>query len=148
MSSRPRDIIVDIDGTLADCLHRMHFIRGKRKKWKKFFANAAMDKPRIEVVSQVRELARQYHIHLVTGRPESYRQQTEKWLRHYRIPFQSLHMREDGDYRSDDTVKQEILDRYFDKENIELVIDDRPRVIRMWQSNGLRVLDVGDGIEF
>jgi hypothetical protein len=148
MTSERRDIIVDIDGTLADCSHRMHFIRGKRKKWKQFFASAHLDKARIEVVSQVRELARQYNIHLVTGRPEIYRQQTEKWLAYYRIPFNSLHMRDDGDYRSDDVVKQEILDRHFDKENIELVIDDRPRVIRMWQSNGLQVLDVGDGIEF
>jgi uncharacterized HAD superfamily protein len=148
MTSERRDIIVDIDGTLTDCSHRMHFILGKHKNWKKFFASASLDKPRIEVISQVRELARQYNIHLVTGRPESYRQQTEKWLAFYRIPFNSLHMREDGDYRSDDVVKQEILDYQFDKENIELVIDDRPRVIRMWQSNGLRVLDVGDGIEF
>jgi hypothetical protein len=148
MSKERRDIIVDIDGTLADCSHRIHYIRGGRKKWKKFFACASLDKPRIEVVAQVRELAKQYNIHLVTGRPETYRQQTEKWLNHYRIPCDSLHMREDGDYRSDDVVKQEILNRHFDKDNIELVIDDRPRVIRMWQSNGLRVLDVGDGIEF
>src|SRR5215208_5359074 len=97
-----RDIIVDIDGTLADCLHRLHFIKGRRKKWKKFFACASLDKPRIEVVMQVRELAQQYNIHLVTGRPESYRKQTEKWLSHYRIPYVSLHMREAGDYRSDD----------------------------------------------
>lgn len=148
MSQTQKDIIVDIDGTLADCSHREHFIRGKRKKWKKFFEAASKDQPRIDVVAQVRQLANHHKIHLVSGRPEEYRQQTLKWLSHYRIPFESLHMRENGDYRSDDIVKQEILDRCFDKDNIELVIDDRPRVVHMWKSNGLKVLDVGDGVEF
>jgi uncharacterized HAD superfamily protein len=148
MSQASRDILVDIDGTLADCSHRLHYIRGRRKKWKRFFACAHLDKPRVEIVKQVRELAHQHHIHLITGRPETYRQQTEEWLKAYRIPYRSLHMREDGDYRPDDIVKQEILNRHFDKDKIELVIDDRPSVIRMWQRNGLRVLDVGDGQEF
>jgi uncharacterized HAD superfamily protein len=148
VSPSPKDIIVDIDGTLADCSHRLRFIRGKRKQWTKFFALASKDKPRVEIVCRVRELARQHRIHLVTGRPEEYRQQTLKWLSHYRIPFVSLYMRESGDHRPDDVVKQEILDLCFDKNNIGLVIDDRPRVVRMWQSNGLEVLDVGDGVEF
>jgi hypothetical protein len=148
MSQTQKDVIVDIDGTLADCSHRQHFIRGKRKKWRKFFEAASKDRPRIDVVAQVREFAKQYKIHLVSGRPEEYRQQTLKWLAHYRIPFESLHMRENGDYRSDDVVKQEILDLCFDKDNIEFVIDDRPRVLRMWENNGLKVLDVGDGVEF
>jgi hypothetical protein len=57
-------------------------------------------------------------------------------------------MREDGDHRPDDEVKEDILNTHFDKGRIELVIDDRPRVIRMWQRHGLKVLDVGDGVEF
>src|SRR6185503_21363042 len=101
--------------TLADCSHRQRFIRGRRKKWKKFFEAASKDRPRIDVVAQVRELANHHKIHLVSGRPEEYRQQTLEWLSHYRIPFESLHMREDGDYRPDDIVKQEILDLGFDK---------------------------------
>jgi uncharacterized HAD superfamily protein len=148
MTAAPKDVIVDIDGTLADCSHRLHYIRGKRKKWQKFFACAGLDKPRIEVLQMVRQLSQLHNIHLVTGRPEQYRKETEKWLRHYRIPYVSLHMREEGDYRADDIVKQEIFDRHFEKANIELVIDDRPRVIRMWESKGLKVLDVGDGVDF
>lgn len=148
MSRLQKDVIVDIDGTLADCAHRNHYIRGRRKKWKKFFDSASLDKPRLDVLRQVRELSRQHRIHLVTGRPEQYREQTLKWLNRYRVPFDSLHMREGGDHRPDDLVKEEILHAHFDKDQIELVIDDRPRVIRMWQRNGLAVLDVGDGVEF
>lgn len=66
MSEEARDVIVDLDGTLADCSHREHFIRRGRKKWKKFFDAARFDKPRPDVLNQVRELARRHRIHLVT----------------------------------------------------------------------------------
>ena len=33
------DVVVDLDGTLADCTHRLHHIRGRRRKnWDAFFA--------------------------------------------------------------------------------------------------------------
>lgn len=57
-------------------------------------------------------------------------------------------MRRAKDSRPDTEVKQDILDQYFKKELIDVVIDDRPSVIRMWRSNGLEVLDVGKGEEF
>ena len=57
-------------------------------------------------------------------------------------------MRRAGDFRPDDIVKQEILDRRLRKEDIKLVVEDRPRVIGMWRRNGLEVEDVGDGVEF
>jgi hypothetical protein len=52
-------------------------------------------------------------------------------------------MRKASDFRPDDVFKQEILEKHFKKENVELVIEDRPRVIRMWQRNGLRVQEAG-----
>ena len=60
-------------------------------------------------------------------------------------------MRAGGDYRHDDIVKQEILNSilgWIPKEQIEYVVDDRPRVIRMWRANGLLCHDVGPGTEF
>src|ERR1044071_3698945 len=63
MSQTHKDVILDIDGTVADCSHRQRFIRGKSKKWKKFFEAAQKDQPRIDVVAQVRELANLYRIH-------------------------------------------------------------------------------------
>ncbi len=58
-------------------------------------------------------------------------------------------MRRSGDKRPDTEVKQQIYDTYFkDKYNIAYVIDDRPSVIQMWRSNGLEVIDVGEGVDF
>jgi hypothetical protein len=57
-------------------------------------------------------------------------------------------MRKASDFRPDDVIKQEILEKHFKKDNVELVIEDRPRVIRMWKRNGLKVQQVGTGEEF
>lgn len=141
-------IIVDIDGTLADITHRRHHIDRKRKRWGKFFQAMDKDLPIPEVAARVRQLSQDHTIILVTGRPEDYRGQTEAWLKKFKIPYQALYMRKSGDFRSDDIVKQEILNQHIKKENVRLVIDDRPRVIRMWRENGLEVEDVGDGVEF
>jgi hydroxymethylpyrimidine pyrophosphatase-like HAD family hydrolase len=141
-------VVVDIDGTLADITHRRHHIEGRRKKWGKFFKEMDRDLPIPEVAAKVRALSRDHTIILVTGRPDDYREVTEQWLKQHKIPYQQLYMRKAGDFRPDDIVKQEILDRHLDKEEIKLVIEDRPRVIRMWRRNGLEVEDAGDGLEF
>jgi len=73
---------------------------------------------------------------------------TEKWLKKHGITYQAIYMRRADDKRSDTLVKQEILDRYLPKNKIRAVIDDRPSVIKQWKSNGLIVIDVGDGKEF
>lgn len=51
-----------------------------------------------------------------------------------------------ADRRDDTVVKKEILD-LLPKERIAFVIDDRPRVVRMWKENGLRVIPVAGQCE-
>lgn len=143
-----KDVICDIDGTLCDISHRLHFVKGEKKDWNSFFAEIDKDAPRINIIDTVKELSKEFTIVLVTGRPERLKRETMRWLNRFNIPYETLIMRKDRDTRADDIIKQEILDSYFDKDMIELVIDDRPRVIRMWQANGLKVEDVGSGVEF
>lgn len=141
-------VVVDIDGTLADISHRQHYIKGKRKRWQKFFQAMDKDLPVPAVAAKVRMLSQDHTIILVSSRPNDYRKLTEEWLNKHKIPYQQLFMREPGDFRDDEVVKQEILNTSLNKGEIKLVIDDRPRVIRMWRRNGLKVEDVGDEIEF
>lgn len=142
------EVIVDIDGTLADIEHRRHFVEQDKKDWKSFFEAMGDDPVREEVLGEVRELSKSHDIVLVSGRPERYKQETLEWLDKHNVPRVTLLMRGMNDSRPDDIVKEEILNNYFVKSKIFLVIDDRPRVIRMWQRNGLNVKDVGDGVEF
>jgi len=147
--SDKKDVICDLDGTLADIKHRLHFVKGSvHKDWHAFFSDIPHDLPRSDVLDKVIELQKRYNIVIVTGRPEDYKEVTLEWLHKFGIPYETIIMRRKGDTRNDDIIKKEILDTYFDKNKVELVIDDRPRVIRMWREEGLTVEDVGTGVEF
>lgn len=144
-------VICDLDGTLCDLNHRLHHVKGEKKDWKSFFKELHKDTPNPKVAEMLQTADREGKtVVFVSGRPEEYKEQTLKWLyKHHFNFFHTIIMRRSGDSRDDDIVKEDILNTYFpDKSKIELVIDDRPRVIRMWERNGLKVIDVGSGVEF
>lgn len=75
--------------------------------------------------------------------------QTHNWLYNHSIPYDEFYMRNNGDKRSDTIVKKEIYEEHIKgKYNIIGVVDDRPKVVRMWELQGLKVLKCGPGIEF
>ena len=130
-------VICDVDGTLA--------IRDGRGPFD--FAKVGTDQPNHDVVRLVQIIASAgLSVVYLSGRPESCRGATETWLQlHVGVPG-ALFMRENGDVRSDEEVKRELLDRAVaDHEEILLVIDDRDRVVRMWRDLGLTCLQVADG---
>lgn len=145
-------VICDLDGTLADCTHRLQCLQQEPKDWQGFFSGIAGDTVRADVRDMVKTYAGEgYEIFLVSGRPDNYKEQTIRWLcRHCPdLTCRALFMRRAGDHRPDTVVKEEILMRHFpDLAWISYVIDDRPVVIRMWKTHGLEVIDVGKGIEF
>lgn len=143
-------IICDIDGTVADIRHRLHYLSSTPKDWDGFFAAIPGDKPRDDVIRMVRFFADLGStVVFVSGRNEECRAATEAFLAQYAPPYAALFMRRTEDRRPDTDVKEEILHTYFaDLSTIRLVIDDRPSVIRMWRSHGLNVADVGTGEEF
>lgn len=141
-------IVFDIDGTLADCNHRLRHIRNKPKNWKKFFDEMANDTPIKPMVDACRTLwldELQTHTTLiVTGRPDSYRHQTGTWLADHNIGWNDLYMRKAKDHRPDYVVKEEILGEIVEKygRKPDLVFEDRPQVIEMWRRNGIFTVDV------
>ena len=144
-------VIVDIDGTVADCTHRQHFVQNVQKKdWKGFFSQLHLDTPRKEVYEDACEVARENdaEIVFVSARPEDYREGTERWLRDNKMDYIALVMRRKGDSRPDTDVKRDIYNRYLKQYDVVKVFDDRPAVIRMWEAEGLDVEDVGNGEEF
>lgn len=139
-------IIVDLDGTLCDTTHRNCFVDttgNKKKQWGKFFAGMADDALRDEMKSLIDDTHPDCDVVIVTGRPDSYKKVTLDWLSQYGIRYNAIYMRRANDRRPDTVVKQEILDNYLPKEKIVMVYDDRGSVIKMWQSNGLPVTNMG-----
>lgn len=137
--------IVDIDGTLADCEHRRHFIDGKRKDWDGFFADAHNDTPFEHMQRLLQDL--DANVVYVSGRPERLRTVTEDWLVKHGFPFPRwLYMRKDGDRRPDTDIKLELLAVVQAKHGrITMAFDDRDSVVEMWRENGVPCAQVAKG---
>lgn len=138
----PKAIIVDIDGTLAKMSDRSPY------DWHR----VDEDEP-IEAVIIAVHAAAQFNrrVIVMSGRDESCRAITEKWLTHcLGVSWKELHMRPEGDNRKDDLVKYELFNSYVrDRYHVDYVLDDRPQVCRMWRKLGLFVFQCGDpAVEF
>ena len=148
------DVIFDIDGTLADCTHRLHYIKSKPKNWPAFMRGVYED----TVIEPIAIIARGWalgnRVILCSGRSDDVREETERWLHdklwgHWGNKHAALYMRKSGDYRSDDIVKEEMLDHMLaDGYRPVVAIDDRLRCINLWKRRGLLVLAVNGGGDF
>lgn len=144
--------IFDIDGTIADCRHRVHHIKGIDKPdWEAFDRDGPNDKPIWEIITVLGALYRAgYTILLATGRAERGREYTEQWLSDHGIEYHDLIMRPENDHRPDTIVKKEVLDAWLREndltpEDIKAIFEDRARVVDMWRTAGYRVLQVDPG---
>lgn len=150
--SKNRCILVDLDGTVADCQHRRHFVDGTDgpKNWDKFFDPKLVAKdPVIPIVRDaVVRLGTLWPVFYVTARREDLRYTTIDWLRKnglWFFPYRLL-MRKNGDRRDDTDVKRDILND-LRAEGYEPIaaVDDRAKVVAMWRSEGLTCFQVAEG---
>lgn len=82
---------------------------------------------------------------MLSGRDESAREKTEKWLQKNAVPYDKLLMRKIGDNRADSIVKSEIYHNEIEPKFAVLgVFDDRPSVVNQWRKLGLRVAQLGN----
>ena len=141
--NKPDCIIVDIDGTLAHMNGRSPYDYTK-------VDTDVVDPVVADIVRRYRTVdimeENQLYVIIVSGRDDSCRDVTRKWLEDNYIPYDELHMRKTDDDRDDRIVKKEIFDAWIkDRYNVKFVLDDRNRVVEMWRSLGLKVLQVGEG---
>ena len=144
------DIIFDIDGTLADCSHRLHFIQSKSKNWKAFFDGMEHDIP-IEPTCKIAYCIHRNYNNIIfcTGRPETHRKQTRMWLAQRLGEWTDgcrLFMCQDGDHRPDYEAKEEMLQKIRDCGlDPKVAFEDRDQVVDMWRRNGLICYQVSNG---
>lgn len=171
-------IVCDIDGTVSDSAHRVHYLEGEKKNYAEFFSNAVNDLPHLHVIQmlkinqkELREIGstksdgavskkeqlfleefKPAKVLFLTSRPTEYYLDTAEWLHKY-IPKDvewSLIMRPIRDARPDVEFKKEVIQSVFGNSDayVALAIEDRPRCVKMYRSMGIRTIDVGDGIPF
>jgi hypothetical protein len=136
--------ICDIDGTVAINTGRSPY------DW----AAVSSDAPNKPVITVVRALAAKTTIIFMSGRMEQCRSLTRQWLHTYvcdpateLCSTAPLLMRRDGDTRPDQVIKRELFKRRVQGLfEVEGVIDDRSKVVRMWREQlGLTCLQVAPG---
>ena len=137
---RSKVIICDIDGTLA--------LLGDRDRYDPTTGEDTLNYP-IANILQVydNQTVLPVDLILITGREDSYRDYTEKWLHKYGITnYKALYMRKTGDFRKDFVVKKELYEKYI-KSTYEVlfILEDRDQVVKMWREEGLTCLQVAYG---
>lgn len=156
-SARPIAVF-DIDGTVANCQHRLHHIKptdGSKKNWPAFNAEAIKDEPILEMIRLVRLLSQTHDIIFLSGRDVSIGISTEGWLDQHLDGredigrpdvsiYKHLFLRQSGDSRKDFEYKLEILS-YIPQSRVEFIFEDRDQCVRAFRDEGYRVLQVADG---
>ena len=142
-------IVFDIDGTIADCTHRLHHVKKDNPDWKSFFEECVNDTPIESMCDMSIVLSQYYDIVFCTGRSEECREHTEKWLNKH-VNTNTVLMRKEGDHRPDHVVKKELLEDYLKKQNLTkdhvvTIYEDRQSVVDMWRDNGYHVCQVAKG---
>jgi predicted kinase len=135
--SLPSAMIVDIDGTLADMGTRDPFA----------WPLVGDDTPRAQVVKFVKErVASGCNVIIMSGREDVCRAETQGWLDSHVAPGLPLYMRRWRDERKDSVVKHELFQTYIaGKYHIDLVLDDRASVVRLWRKLGFNCWQVAEG---
>ncbi len=132
--------VFDLDGVLADVAHRLHHLEGGRKNWGAFFAAADRDTPLPVGLELARELAAEHDLAYLTGRPESLRTVTLRWLRRHELPPGPLWMRPPRDFRPARVMKLDAISRLAGQRPVEIVVDDDADVVDALRAAGYAVL--------
>jgi len=152
MFGTKKDIVIfDLDGTLANIQDRVKHCTIKEGKldWEKFYNPDFIeyDKPNPDIIELNRSLHKSgYEIHILSGRSDRTRGVTEKWLYDNGVEWHHLMMRDEENlYLKDSELKRNWLQKFYKKEYILFIVDDRKQVVDMWREEGLTCLQVAEG---
>lgn len=149
-------MICDIDGTISDCQWRRHMAERARKAtdpeernewWNRFHAASSQDKPFVgerQLVCGWEALG--HGIIYLTGRTDTYRQQTAQWLWDHGFPKgELLLMRPAVSRARSSDFKRGQLRYLVDKvltndDRISIILEDDDHCVAMWREMGLTCL--------
>lgn len=138
--TKPRAVIVDIDGTLALSTSRSPYDTSR-------YHADELEHRLAQLIDSLTTAREPYQIVVMTGREEGFRDVCVEWLHQHRVAWDELYMRpSDQPYVRDSIVKMELFDRHVrDRFNVIAAFDDRDRVVRLWRRLGLLTLQVAFG---
>ncbi len=135
-------VVVDLDGTLANIDHRLHFIKREKPDWDGFFKACVDDTPNDWCVELIEGMRCNAEVLIVSARSRMVEKETKAWLgkvfnRPASAPESLVMLRAEGDNTPDVDLKKKWLNESGFKDRILFVVDDRQRVVNMWRKEGL-----------
>lgn len=128
-------VICDLDGTLCDHTHRIHF--SWSGDWDQYNSLCEYDSYNNSVLYFLFNLVndKNYNIIFLTGRSEKVEKETRGWLNRYFPGGYHLLMREEYNYTpAAEFKKTKLLNSGFNFENIHYAIDDDESCVEMFKS--------------
>ena len=157
------DYICDVDGTLMNVSKRAIYAQrtkkdtDKRMNWDNFLDPMIMlsyDTPNVDVCNTIKSLRLVYseeggnenRIIITSARNERHRDVTMKQLSLADVHYDAMYLRDDGDMRPDDIVKEELLAKIrADGYKPTIAFDDRNQVVNKWRELGINCYQVRAG---
>lgn len=142
-------IIVDIDGTMANCDHRQEL--AETGQWEDFHGRCDQDTPYPDIITIVNTFSSAgFTVFACTGRNERHRPKTLEWLRKHQASVDDIWMRADDDFGKDVEIKIALMEKHFGSkeavlENVLCVLEDRDKLVVGLRDYGLTVLQVREG---
>jgi FMN phosphatase YigB (HAD superfamily) len=136
----PNIVLFDIDNTLADMDHRLHYFKRDEMDWDEFEDQCIYDQPIMPTILVARAFkAFGKQVWCWSGRTERIRSQTEVWLRNNGVPFEQLLLRPKAVAVAEptETTKLKWLTvSPVPQDRVICAYDDDPRVVKVLREQG------------
>lgn len=135
-------ILVDMDATL--CLNTS----GRPFYGENSASGMLKDTPVEEICRLVRQMGEHCLVFIVTGREGTTEvvDATKEWLKKNEIPSDAMFFRPVGDYSPGPDCKRRIYEENIKgKYNVQFVLDDSSKCVKMWREQGLICLQPNEG---
>ena len=134
-------VAVDVDGVLSDASRRQHYLTGASRDWSGFFEASIEDPPILEGIRLVKRFCHVRNLVLLTARPARLSDITQEWMYRHGVKWDLLAMRDNSDFGSSSETKRAILRELLaDGYQPYLALDDDPRNVAMYRSEGIRTV--------
>lgn len=144
-------IVFDIDDVVADSRHRLHHIRREPRDWVTYYDSLPEDPAILPVYNIMSDLgnAGRHKMFLCTGRHEHVRDTTVQWFKDqglWRYIKGGLMMRPSNVFCKNAEAKEIMAKEIVNQEGkIDLVFEDNPDSVKMWQRYADLVFEVKYG---
>ena len=135
--------LFDLDNTLANIDHRLHYLDRDEINWREFEEQCTYDLP---IASSINLARRLVHgggsVWIWTGRSDHVQNATQVWLHRYDVPYSQLIMKPKEDDRGAAYWKKFWLDTIIPRDRLVTCFEDDNRITLMLREQGVDVMQV------